>query len=44
MTLFCEHLCEDSEIQHHLAFVQNEWDVLAESYGSINIKNASLHY
>ena len=36
--------CEDSEIWHLLVFVINESGVLVESYGRINIKNASLQY
>ena len=34
----------DSEIRHLLVFVRNESSVLAESYGSVNIKNTSLQY
>ena len=44
MTQFCEQLCKDSEIWHLLAFVRNKSGVLAESYGGVNIKNASLRY
>ena len=41
---FCEQLCEDNEIRHLLAFVRNESGILAESYGSVNIKNVPLQY
>ena len=41
---FYEQFCEDNEIRHLLAFVRNKSSVLAESYGRVNIKNASLQY
>ena len=44
ITQFCKQLCEEGEIRHLLAFVRNESGVLAESYGGVNIKNASLQY
>ena len=40
----CEQFCEEGEIRHLLVFVRNESGVLVESYGSVNIKNASLQY
>ena len=44
ITQFCKQFCEEGEIQHLLVFVRNESGILAESYGSVNIKNASLQY
>ena len=44
ITQFCAQLCEVGEIRHLLAFVRNESGVLVESYGGVNIKNASLQY
>ena len=44
ITQFWEQLCKEGEIQHILAFVRNESGVLAESYGYVHIKKASLHY
>ena len=44
ITQFCEQLCEDGEIWHLLAFVRTESGELAESYGGVNIKTASLPY
>ena len=41
---FFEQLCKDSGILHLLVFVRNELGVLAESYGRINMENASLQY
>ena len=44
ITQFCAQLCEEGEIRHLLAFVRNKSGVLVESYGDVNIKNASLQY
>ena len=44
ITQFCEQLCEEGEIRHLLTFVRNKSGVLAESYGSVSIKNVSVQY
>ena len=44
ITQLCEQFCEEGEIWHLLAFVRNESGVLVESYGGVNIKDASLQY
>ena len=44
ITQFCAQLCEEGEIRHLLALVRNESGVLVESYGGVNMKNASLQY
>ena len=37
-------ICENNKNRHLLVFVINELGVLAESYGCVNIKNATLQY
>ena len=42
VTQFFEQFCRDSKLWYPLVFVRNELGVVAESYGHINIENASL--
>ena len=44
ITKFCEKLSKEGEIWHLLALIRNKSGVPAESYGVVNIKNASLQY